>query len=304
MKKNPVGWFEIYVKDMTRSRAFYEGVLATKLAALESPDSSEELTMFAFPMEENASGAPGALVSMKGEQPSGNGTIVYFTGEDRAVEANRVPGNGGTIMKDKFSIGPYGFIALVTDLDGNVVRLHSMKQRKAIRLFVRGADGGVHPGADRLAIRLGEFRLRVQPVVAEQRHAFLAKHFADVLQVAPTGKGRFAGFEPFGKIEMLAAVDHVIAYGPGDRRYVGIPGPFRFVGVAVGAGAGKDILNGARRLHHDGKGARRISSGIGFGGGGEELNEDREGGDGNEYVLLHRKRADRVGPPFLDCTSA
>ena len=128
MKNNPVGWFEIYVKDIARSRAFYEGMLATKLTVLETPDSSEELTMWAFPMEPDASGAPGALVSMKGgEQPSGNGIIVYFTCADCAVEAKRVPANGGTIMRDKFSIGEYGFIALITDLDGNIVGLHSMK---------------------------------------------------------------------------------------------------------------------------------------------------------------------------------
>jgi predicted enzyme related to lactoylglutathione lyase len=78
-------------------------------------------------MEQNAPGAAGALVSMEGQQPTGNGTIVYFISEDCAVEAKRVPANGGKIMKDKFSIGQYGFIALVVDLDGNVIGLHSMK---------------------------------------------------------------------------------------------------------------------------------------------------------------------------------
>lgn len=126
MKGNPVGWFEIYVKDIDRARAFYEGVLEVKLTALESPDS-EMGTMWAFPMERDAMGASGALASMKGEQPSGNGTIVYFMCGDCAVEAKRAPANGGKIMKDKFSIGQYGFIALVTDPDGNVIGLHSMK---------------------------------------------------------------------------------------------------------------------------------------------------------------------------------
>ena len=30
---NPVGWFEIYVQDMKRAKAFYEGVLGLKLQA-------------------------------------------------------------------------------------------------------------------------------------------------------------------------------------------------------------------------------------------------------------------------------
>ena len=126
MKNNPVGWFEIYVKDVARARAFYEGVLGVKLAALESPDSSVS-AMWAFPMEKDALGATGALVSMQGHQPSGNGTIIYFTCADCAVEAKRVPANGGKIMKDKFAIGQSGFIALASDLDGNVIGLHSMK---------------------------------------------------------------------------------------------------------------------------------------------------------------------------------
>ena len=125
MKKNPVGWFEIYGKDVKRARAFYEAVLETKLTLLESPDPSIE--MWAFPMEMNGTGAAGALATMQGQQPAGNGTIVYFTCDDCAVEAKRVPAAGGKVMKDKFSIGQYGFIALVVDPDGNVIGLHSMK---------------------------------------------------------------------------------------------------------------------------------------------------------------------------------
>lgn len=34
---------------------------------------------------------------------------------------------GGRTMKDKFSIGQYGFIALVFDTEGNLFGLHSMK---------------------------------------------------------------------------------------------------------------------------------------------------------------------------------
>ena len=62
-----------------------------------------------------------------GEQPSGNGTIVYFTCEDCAVEEKRVVPNGGKVMKSKFSIGQYGFISLVTDTEGNMIGLHSTK---------------------------------------------------------------------------------------------------------------------------------------------------------------------------------
>ena len=38
MQANPVVWFEIYVQDMDRARAFYETVFDCRLEALGAPD--------------------------------------------------------------------------------------------------------------------------------------------------------------------------------------------------------------------------------------------------------------------------
>jgi predicted enzyme related to lactoylglutathione lyase len=43
------------------------------------------------------------------------------------VEEGRVTKAGGRIEKTKFSIGPYGFISLVYDTEGNMFGLHSMR---------------------------------------------------------------------------------------------------------------------------------------------------------------------------------
>jgi predicted enzyme related to lactoylglutathione lyase len=126
VKNNPVNWFEIYVKDTARAKAFYEAVLNVALEKLEAPGPGVS-EMWMFPAEQNAPGAAGALVKMEGGPSNGNGVMVYFSCEDCAVEAQRVPGAGGKVMKDKFAIGQYGFIAIVGDTDGNVVGLHSMK---------------------------------------------------------------------------------------------------------------------------------------------------------------------------------
>ena len=123
MAYNPVGWFEIYVQDMPRARAFYEAVLATTLEKLDSGD----LEMWAFPMQPEAKGCAGALVRMEGMPSGGNSTLVYFSSEDCAVEAGRVAANGGRVFKDRFSIGQYGFIALALDPDGNMFGLHSRR---------------------------------------------------------------------------------------------------------------------------------------------------------------------------------
>lgn len=122
MTMNPVGWFEIYVQDIGRARSFYEEVLRVKLEQLPGPD----LEMWAFPMDMTAAGASGAIVRMPGFPSGGNSTLVYFSCNDCADEASRVVAAGGRIEKDKFSIGDYGFIALVYDPDGNMIGLHSM----------------------------------------------------------------------------------------------------------------------------------------------------------------------------------
>jgi predicted enzyme related to lactoylglutathione lyase len=121
--KNPVGWFEIYVDDMGRAKTFYEAVFGIELQELEGA----EFEMWAFPMVPEAYGAPGALVRLPGYKAGANSTIVYFTCIDCAVEAERARKSGGIIETPKKSIGPYGFISLVVDSEGNMIGLHSMK---------------------------------------------------------------------------------------------------------------------------------------------------------------------------------
>lgn len=123
MRVNPVGWFEIYVQDMARAKRFYEAVFQTKLDKLGNP----EIEMWAFPMDMEHLGAGGTLVRMEGMPSGGNSTIVYFICDDCAVEAARVEPAGGKIFKPKMSIGQYGFIALATDTEGNMIGMHSMK---------------------------------------------------------------------------------------------------------------------------------------------------------------------------------
>ena len=123
MKPNPVGWFEIYVQDMKRARAFYEAALATKLERLEAGG----LEMYAFPMQQDGAGAAGALVKMDGVPSGGNSTLVYFMCDDCKVEEGRVKGAGGRVEKPKFSIGQYGFVTLAVDTEGNMFGLHSTK---------------------------------------------------------------------------------------------------------------------------------------------------------------------------------
>jgi predicted enzyme related to lactoylglutathione lyase len=122
-KRNPVGWFEIYVQDMDRAKTFYEKTLEVTLEKLESPD----IEMWAFPFNMDAPGAAGSLVKMEGKDSGTGGTIIYFSCGDCAVEAGRAAKSGGKVVKEKFSIGQYGFIAFVEDTEGNMIGLHSIE---------------------------------------------------------------------------------------------------------------------------------------------------------------------------------
>lgn len=126
--KNPISWFEIYVDDIQRARAFYETVLAVELTDLPVPEGGGDagLQMLAFPCDFESYGASGALVKMGGVEAGGSATIVYFACEDCAVEESRVTAAGGQVSQSKMSIGDYGFCSMVVDTEGNTIGLHSM----------------------------------------------------------------------------------------------------------------------------------------------------------------------------------
>ena len=126
MAQNPVVWFEIYVNDMKRAKTFYESVLNVSLTELKTP--APDLEMWQFPSAgESGAGTSGALAKMKGAEPSGLGTIVYFRCDDCAIEAARIVPAGGKVKDPKMSIGEYGFIVIAYDTEGNMFGLHSMR---------------------------------------------------------------------------------------------------------------------------------------------------------------------------------
>lgn len=128
--KNPVNWFEIYVKDISRAKNFYEDVLKIKLDKLEVPGEMDDVNTFqmmTFPWVQDQPNASGALVKTDGMEPGGNSVMIYFTCDDCKVEEGRVEKAGGKTLKEKFSIGEFGFCSICMDTEGNTFGLHSMK---------------------------------------------------------------------------------------------------------------------------------------------------------------------------------
>lgn len=126
LKNNPVGWFEIYVENMARAKAFYETVFDVQLEKIEDSGSGgPPVEMWAFPMDFETRGSPGALVKMEGFGPGNGGVLIYFSCADCAVEEKRAAAAGGRVERSKYSIGQYGFISMVVDTEGNMIGLHT-----------------------------------------------------------------------------------------------------------------------------------------------------------------------------------
>jgi len=124
-KTNALGWFDIYVDDMDRAVAFYQGVLKQKLERIGDPTG--ETQMMSFPADINSYGASGALVTSEHSRPEMGGTMLYFSAEDCSVKQSRVVTAGGKIVRPKFSIGDFGWVTLCKDTEGNMFGLNSMK---------------------------------------------------------------------------------------------------------------------------------------------------------------------------------
>jgi uncharacterized protein len=124
MKTNAVGWFDIYVDNMSRAQAFYETTLGLTLTPIVDPTGETQMMSFAGDM--SAYGAGGALVKSNYARPGVGGTMVYFSVADCAVAQGRVGGAGGAVIRPKFSIGEFGFVSICQDTEGNVFGLNSM----------------------------------------------------------------------------------------------------------------------------------------------------------------------------------
>lgn len=118
---NPVNWFEIATNDLERAKSFYATVFQRSFQLIEMPNSK----MYMFEGGAERKGAVGALVHSDQNNPTSDGTTIYFECDDLAAELDRVVPAGGKVLFPKMSIGEFGYIAQFTDTEGNRIGLHS-----------------------------------------------------------------------------------------------------------------------------------------------------------------------------------
>ena len=121
---NPIGWVEIPVTDMDRAIQFYNTVMGWNIQVSQFG----EILMGWLPNDpENKGGSSGALLKNENYVPSSiNGPLVYFSCANVQNWLDKVEGAGGTIIQGKKQISPeHGFMALITDTEGNRIAFHS-----------------------------------------------------------------------------------------------------------------------------------------------------------------------------------
>jgi len=122
MKTNALNWFELYVDDFDRAKAFYETVLSTTLEVVDKDGAKMGLFQY-----DEKDGVGGCLSSGDCGKPGRGGTMVYLNvdGELDEVVA-RIPDAGGKVHLERLAIPPHGFIGMFEDTEGNHVGLHSL----------------------------------------------------------------------------------------------------------------------------------------------------------------------------------
>ena len=117
-----IGWFEIPVSDLVRSKEFYNTIFDIEL--IDGGFGDEDMAMFPSDME-NVSGA---LVMGENRHPNSNGVLIYFKGgKDLDNILIKVEQAGGKIIIPKTLIMPEaGYFGIFSDTEGNTIGIHSM----------------------------------------------------------------------------------------------------------------------------------------------------------------------------------
>lgn len=119
---NSINWFEIPVNNFDRAKAFYATLLGAEVQEMSHPTHKYGI----LPGDMQA-GVTGGIVQGEGYEPSMNGALIYLNGgDDLAVPLSKVEAAGGSILMPKTSIGANGFMAHISDTEGNRIALHSM----------------------------------------------------------------------------------------------------------------------------------------------------------------------------------
>ncbi len=118
-KKSWTGWFEIPASNFNRAKHFYETIFDVEIQAVDLG----ALKMGIFPHGDVGC----AICEGAWYKPSSTGTVVYMNANpDLSSVLGKVEKAGGKIIQAKKQISPdHGYMALIEDVEGNRIALHS-----------------------------------------------------------------------------------------------------------------------------------------------------------------------------------
>ena len=119
---NKVVHFEVPVEDLARAKKFYQDTFGWQLQ--DVPDMSYVIARTTETDEKWMPKEPGAInggMMKRNDIVSGPSFAIDVENMEEAIE--KVKAAGGTIIKEKTSVGPMGFVAYFKDTEGNVLSL-------------------------------------------------------------------------------------------------------------------------------------------------------------------------------------
>lgn len=124
--KHAISWFEIPTLNLDRAQKFYEEIFRIQMIPLDL----ENIKMRMFPIDDPQNIGGALTWNETFYKPSAtSGVLIYLNGNpDLQNMLDRVGSAGGTVLVPKTEISPeYGFMAIISDTEGNRIGLHSTK---------------------------------------------------------------------------------------------------------------------------------------------------------------------------------
>lgn len=121
--KHSINWFEIPVRDMAKAVRFYSEVIGRPLHEMAGVNG---VPHGIFPSE-GADAVSGALILDPKRAPGATGVTIYLGVAAVTPAVERASKAGGKVVQPLTDLGEHGTYALVADLDGNVIGLHTPK---------------------------------------------------------------------------------------------------------------------------------------------------------------------------------
>ena len=120
---NLIAHVEIPVRDLERAMKFYAAVLDIEFESVQQIHGSR---MAFFPFEPGKDGASGALCQGDVYVPTHDGGIIYFGVEDIDAALETAVSLGSEILFEKIALATGGFVAEISDGEGNRIALQTV----------------------------------------------------------------------------------------------------------------------------------------------------------------------------------